>query len=98
MGWALWYYDHAEFPVLQAVYPDRENRFPEESGFDPAFAQPLLQPGSPMTDAEDDFWASADPKSSLFDWKFADSPHTRVFLSKSVHEGSEPVTYVSHDE
>ena len=51
-----------------------------------------------MTDAEDDFWASADPESSLFDWKFADSPHTRVFLSKSVHEGREPVTYVSHDE
>ena len=39
---------HVEFPVLQAVYPDRENRFPEESGFDPAFAQPLMQPGSPM--------------------------------------------------
>ena len=57
MGWTLWYYDHVEFPVLQAVYPDRENRFPEESGFDPAFAQPLMQPGSPMTDAEDDFWA-----------------------------------------
>jgi len=98
MGWALWYYDHVEFPALQAVYPDLENRFPGESGFDPAFAQPLMQPDSPMTDVEDDFWASADLKSSLFDWKFVDSPHTRVYLSESVHGGSEPVTYVSHDE
>ena len=24
MGWALWYYDHSGFPVLQAVYPDLE--------------------------------------------------------------------------
>jgi Domain of unknown function (DUF4262) len=31
MGWALWYYDHAEFPVLQAVYPDRENRSPKRA-------------------------------------------------------------------
>jgi Domain of unknown function (DUF4262) len=98
MGWALWYYDHAEFPVLQAVYPDLENRFPGESGFDPTFAQPLMQPDAPLTEVEDDFWASADPKSSLFDWKFADPPHTRVFLSQSVHEGREAVTYVSHDE
>lgn len=98
MGWTLWYYDHEEFPVLQAIYPDLENRFPEENGFDSAFAQPLMQAGSVMTATEDDFWASADPKSSLFDWKFADPPHTRVFLSKKVHDGSEPVTYVSHNE
>jgi hypothetical protein len=34
MGWALWYYDWEDFPVLQAVYPDLQNRFPEEDGFD----------------------------------------------------------------
>lgn len=98
MGLALWYYNWEEFPVLQAVYPDLENRFPEEDGFDTAFAQPLMQPGAPTTTVEDDFWASADPKSSLFDWKFGDDPHTRVFLSETVHKGTEPVTYVSHDE
>jgi Domain of unknown function (DUF4262) len=32
MGWALWYYDGGEFPVLQAVYPDLQNRFPEDEG------------------------------------------------------------------
>ena len=98
MGWALWYYDHTAFPVLQAVYPDLENRFPEDEGFDSTFAQPLMQPDHRTTGIEDDFWASADPKSSLFNWKFSDSPHLGVFLSKTVHEGKEPITFVSHDE
>ena len=97
MGWALWYYDGTEFPVLQAVSPDLENRFPEEEGFDRSFQQPLLQPDAPMALVEDDFWASADPQSSVFNWKFDDPPHTPVFLSESVHSGKEPVTYVSHD-
>ena len=30
MDWAIWYYDGADFPVLQAVYPDLKNRFPED--------------------------------------------------------------------
>jgi hypothetical protein len=98
MGWTTWYYGGEEYPVLQAVYPDLQNRFPEDDGFDARFARPLMQPNAPMTRVEEDFWASADPKSSLFDWKFPDPPHTRVFLSKTVHEGTEPVTYVSHDE
>jgi uncharacterized protein DUF4262 len=97
MGWAIWYYDGPDFPVLQAVYPDLENRFPEDQGFDRAFEQPLMQPTAPMTRAENDFWASADPTSSLFNWKFPDDPHARVFLSEKVHKGAEPVTYVSHD-
>lgn len=97
MGWAVWYYGGEDFPVLQAVYPDRENRFPEDPDFDPYFQQPLLQPGAPMTVIEEDFWASADPSSSLFDWKFPDPPHTRVFLSQAVNIGEEDVTYVSHD-
>jgi len=97
MGWALWYYDGDKFPVLQAVYPDLQNRFPEAEGFDKSFEQPLMQPDAPMTRIENDFWASADPKSSLFDWKFPYDPHTRVFLSETVHKGTEQITYVSHD-
>jgi uncharacterized protein DUF4262 len=77
MGWAVWYYDGADFPVLQAVYPDLENRFPEDEGFDKTFEQPLMQPSSPMTRVETDFWASNDPSSSLFDWKFT---HGRLSL------------------
>lgn len=98
MGWAVWYYDGADFPALQLVYPDLENRFPQDEGFDTKFEQPLMQPGAPMTRVEDDFWASTDPKSSLFKWKFPDDPHTRAFLSETVHNGTEDVTYVSHDE
>jgi hypothetical protein len=97
MGWAVWYYEGTDFPVLQLVYPDLKNRFPEDEGFDEAFEQPLMQPGAPMKRAEQDFWASADPKSSLFDWKFPDSPHTAAYLSETVHNGTEQVTYVSHD-
>lgn len=97
MNWAIWYYDGPDFPVLQAVYPDLENRFPEDEGFDSAFEQPLMQPTAPMRRAENDFWDSTDPKSSLFNWKFQDSPHTGVFLSETVHNGTEPVTFVSHD-
>jgi hypothetical protein len=97
MGWATWYYDGAPFPLLQAIYPDLENRFPGDEGFDSAFQQPLLQVNVPMTIIENDFWASTDPGSSLFNWKFPDSPHTRVFLSEAVNSESEPVTYVSHD-
>ena len=97
MDWAIWYYDGADFPALQAVYPDLNNRFPEDEGFDHAFEQPLMQPSAPMTRVEEDFRASTDPTSSLFEWKFADDPHTRVYLSETVHEGTEAVTYVSHD-
>jgi len=97
MGWAVWYYDGDDFPVLQAVYPDLKNRFPENEGFDTAFEQPLMQLSVPMTTAENDFWASADPTSSLFNWKFADPPHARVFLSETVHKATERVTFVSHD-
>jgi Domain of unknown function (DUF4262) len=97
MSWATWYYDEVDIPVLQAVYPDLENRFPEDPGFDAAFQQPLMQPAAPMTQVESDFWASTDPDSILFNWKFPDPPHTMVFLSEAVHTGAEPVTYVSHD-
>jgi hypothetical protein len=97
MGWAVWYYDGSDFPVLQAVYPDLENRFPEDVGFDKAFEQPLMQPSALMTRAEDDFWASNDPESSLFNWKFPDPPHARAFLSETVHKGTEPVVFVTHD-
>jgi hypothetical protein len=97
MNWAVWYYDGASFPVLQAVYPDLENRFPEDEGFDSAFEQPLMQPAALMTSAENDFWASTDPTSSLFNWKFPDPPHTGVCLSETVNNGTEPVTFVLRD-
>lgn len=34
LGYAVWFYDGAEFPVLQCIWPDREGRFPWEEGCD----------------------------------------------------------------
>ena len=56
-----------------------------------------MQPSAPITRAENDFWASTDPASSLYNWQYPDSPHTGVYLSKTVHKGTEPITFVSHD-
>jgi hypothetical protein len=97
MGWAQWYYDGDDFPVLQAIYPDLENRFQGEKDFNSYFEQPMMQPSAPRARIEDDFWASANPDSSLFNWKFEDSPHTAVFLSEAIQTGTEEITYVSHD-
>lgn len=97
MNWANWYYGGTDYPVLQAVYPDLENRFPEDEGFNRRFAQPLMQSGAPFTSVERDFWDSIDGQVKFANWKFPDPPHTGVYLSKAVHEGTEPITYVSHD-
>ncbi|MDS4015890.1 MAG: DUF4262 domain-containing protein [Candidatus Accumulibacter sp.] len=43
-GYAIWFYRHQPFPVLQVVWPDRSGRFPWQSGYDPSLqgAQPVL--------------------------------------------------------
>jgi len=95
-----WYYGYGkkEIPSLQLIYPDLENRFQWDEGFNSYFRQPMLAPGVEDGPSEKDFWAANDPGSSLFNWKFPDPPHTGVFLSKSVQEKQEPITYVSHEE
>lgn len=97
MGRADWYYPSDEIPVLQLIYPDLNNHFQDEEGFEEYFRQPMLTRGVIDAEREHDFWAANDPSSSLFDWKFPDPPHTRVFLTKTVQEKQERVTYVSHD-
>ena len=98
MGWALWYYGGKDFPVLQAVYPDLENRFPEEEGFDIRFERPLMQPDVHMRNVEADLSGPPPiPKAACSTGSFPDTPHTRVYLSETVHKGTESVTYVSHD-
>ncbi len=95
MGWAKWFYDGSEFPILQAIYTDLENRFPGEVGFDTRFMQPMLQTGVAFGDLERRFWeGGVDHKIC---WKFPDNPHTKVFLSVAISKGDEPITYVSHD-
>lgn len=97
MNSTIWFNGTPDFPCLQLIYPDLENRFPEESDFNHYFDQPFLQPDISWRQVESDFWASNDPESCLFDWKFTDSPHTNAFLSQTVYDGAEAITYVSHD-
>lgn len=95
-----WFYEAADVPVLQLIYPDLENRFEGEEGFDETFLQPDLSIAVREGDHGElayDLWASHDPNSSLSRWKFPDPPHTGVYLSQTVFEKEEPVTYVSHD-
>ena len=45
LGYAVWFYGDQDFPVVQLLWPDRENRLPDQPGFDPDLAglQPLLE-------------------------------------------------------
>ncbi|HEY9127676.1 MAG TPA: DUF4262 domain-containing protein [Acidobacteriaceae bacterium] len=97
MNSSLWFHGNADFRCLQLIYPDLENRYPEEQGFNHYFDQPFLQADMQWRRIEQDFWARNDLKSSLFDWKFLCSPHTNAFLSQTVYDGKEAITYVSHD-
>jgi hypothetical protein len=95
---ADWFYDGADVPVLQMIYPDLENKFQDEDDeFNEYFRQPILSGEILEGTTAYDFWASHDDTSSLSRWKFADGPHTSAYLSQSVNDGLEPVTYVSHD-
>ena len=56
MGRALFYYDDELPPTLQLLYPDLNNRFQQDPGFDERFRHPLLQANAPQTPKEDEFW------------------------------------------
>jgi len=45
LGYAVWYYGNLDFPAVQFIWPDRENRLPHDSDCDPDIAalQPLLE-------------------------------------------------------
>ena len=38
LGFATWYYDYQRFPALQCVWPDKNQIFPWQRGFDQRFA------------------------------------------------------------
>jgi hypothetical protein len=46
VGYASWFYKGDDFPALQCLWPDKQGRFPTESGFAEALRprQPLLAP------------------------------------------------------
>jgi hypothetical protein len=95
---ADWFYEGADVPVLQLVYPDLKNRFPDEADFDEAFEQPFLSGEINHGSIAHDLWSAHDSSNSLSRWKFSDSPHRSAYLSQTVYDKKEPITYVSHDE
>lgn len=99
VGYAKWFYGEDPFPVFQCIYPDIENHFPWEESFDASWRsrQALLFASAESTRLEEDFWASHNPESSQYDWKFPDPPHKGVFTTKRVMNREEPILYVSHD-
>jgi hypothetical protein len=46
--------------VLQLIYPDLDNRFQGEEGFDDCFLQPFLSHEIAQGSPEHDFWTSMD--------------------------------------
>lgn len=52
-GYARWWYRGDEFPVLQVVWPDKENRLPWDPGVNPVLArqEPVLGPVPILADA-----------------------------------------------
>lgn len=98
MNFANWYNSGAHYPVLQVIYPDLHSRFQWEKGFDNRFVQPLLQPGTPCTSVDRQFWDSIRKNEERFPgWQFPDKPHTKVFISRAIQEDKEWITYVTHD-
>ena len=98
MNFANWFNGGSDYPVLQIIYPDLQNRFQWEGNFDDGFTQPLLQPGISRSAVEQQFWDSIGKDEQRFpDWKFPDKPHTKAFVSKAIQEKTEWITYVTHD-
>ncbi len=94
---AVWLNGRRDFRALQLVFPDLDGRFPGDEGFNAYFDQPLLQPGAPMRHVEQSLWDTNSPDGKYFKWAFSDLPSARAYLSQTVLDGTEPVTYVSHD-
>jgi hypothetical protein len=96
---AQWFYNDLPFPAVQCIYPDLENRFPWEEGFDSSWRsrQALLFDGVEWTRGEEDLWAANDPNSSLSKWQWPIPPHTRAFVRESIANQKEPVLTVYHD-
>lgn len=98
MNFANWYNGEVDYPVLQVIYPDLQNRFQWEEGFEERFIQPLLQSDVVFTPVEQQFWDSIRKDTERFpDWRFPDKPHTKAFISKAIQEDKEWITYVTHD-
>jgi hypothetical protein len=66
LGYADWFYDGTEYPVLQCIWPDKKSLYPWDVGFDPdwLWAQPLLYFDEPVSARTTDLLRSLDGDAS----------------------------------
>jgi hypothetical protein len=50
VGWAIWYYQGDDFPLVQCIWPSKEGFYPWQPEFPDEFQrlQPVLGPASPL--------------------------------------------------
>ena len=63
----LWYYGNDDFPVLQCICPDFQNRFPWEEDFDISWKdrQALLYENAPSNKAEKQLWNASSSEETI---------------------------------
>jgi hypothetical protein len=94
LGYARWFYQGDDFPVLQCLWPDKQQHFPWEPKFKKAWlsAQPLLYE-SDMVAAR-----AVELMRSTGDWPFPEPPNVVTITTRQViHEGR-PILLVKHEE
>jgi hypothetical protein len=93
LGYARWFYRGSQFPVLQCLWPDKEQHYPWEPKFKEAWkwAQPLLYEED-MVEAR-----AVDLMRSVGDWKFADPPNVITITTRQVVKQHKPILVVVHE-
>ena len=97
-----WYYEGADVPVLQLVFPDLENRFQWEDGFTDHFRQLML--ACPVIQSKTwsrIFGIPTILRSALPDWNFPDPPLNAGSLLSNLSRSQndeEPFTYAARDD
>jgi hypothetical protein len=93
LGYARWYYQGNDFPVLQCIWPDKQQRYPWQPGFKKAWLgkQPLLY------EADIASARAVELLRSTGDWKFADPPNVITFTTKEIAHAGQPILLVTHE-
>jgi hypothetical protein len=93
LGYATWYYHGLDFPCLQCVWPDKQQRFPWEKGFKKEWLakQPLLFEKDPVAARTEDFLRSTG------DWKFPEPTNVITITTRQVVKEGKPILLATHD-
>jgi hypothetical protein len=82
-GYAVWYYKGTEFPVLQCVWPDKNNRYPWDADFNRA-----LYLEEPLLDRKQE-WPFREPKNlAVFTTRYVLEDRLPILLVTHDEDGS----------